>query len=202
LMRSRIVWLLTALLVAGICVWPVSQGFELISYAMADNSSEAVHPWISVPGLAFKAREYALTSTDDSSDDETIRKRRDDLVDMLAIRPLSSFYWLQLAESRVDTKDTAAKESAAFELSKLTGPNEGHVMTQRGLFGIWRWEALSQEERNTAISDFAARRIPDGDLAWLRKALSEKTEKMREDIRSDLEAHGLPKDEFSRVGLN
>ena len=37
LMLSRIIWLLTALLVAGICIPPVWQGFELISYAMADD---------------------------------------------------------------------------------------------------------------------------------------------------------------------
>ena len=100
---------------------------------------------------------------------KTIRKRRDELVDMLAIRPLSSFYWLQLAESRVDAKEASAKASAAFELSVLTGPNEGRMMTQRGMFGIWQWEALSPEDRKSAIADLAARRFSDQQLAWMRK---------------------------------
>src|SRR5450759_5269026 len=115
LMRSRTIWLLTALVVAGICIQPVWQGFELIRYSLADNKLEAVLPWVNVPGLAFSARQYALTPTNDSSDDKTIGKRRDELVDILAIRPLSSYYWLQLAESRVDANEAPAKADAALE---------------------------------------------------------------------------------------
>ena len=65
-MRARIIWLFSALLVAGICLWPIWQGFEFISYAMAGNNAEAVFPWEFTPGLAFRAREYALTPTNDS----------------------------------------------------------------------------------------------------------------------------------------
>jgi len=93
-MRARYIRLLTALAVVGICVWPVWKGFELIGYGMAGSKAEAVQPWVDVSGLAFDAREYALTPVDDSSDDKTIRKRRDELAEILAVRPLPSNNWL------------------------------------------------------------------------------------------------------------
>lgn len=200
-MRSRIIWLLTALVVVGICVRPVWKGFELIRYSMIDDKPESALPWVDVSGLAFFARQFALTSTNDSSDDKTIRKRRDELVDILAIRPMSSYYWLQLAESRVDANEGPAKASEALELSVLTGANEGYMITQRGMYGIWQWETLSQENRTRAVADLAARRLSGRNLAWLKTALSEKTEQVRQAISLALQAQGFPKGNFAQIGL-
>ena len=135
------------------------------------------------------------------SDDKTIRKRRDELIAMLAIRPLSSFYWLQLAESHVDAKDAAATASAAYELSELTGRNEGYMVTQRGMFGIFMWETLSPEDQQIAINDLVARRVSGEDAVWIKKTLSEKPEPVRRAIQLALQARGLPADEFARFGL-
>jgi hypothetical protein len=201
MMRSRNIWLLTALVIAGVCVLPVWQGFELIRYSLAGDKREAVLPWINVAGLAFTARRYALTSTNDSSDDKTIRERRDELVDMLAIRPLSSYYWLQLAEIRVDANEVLAKASAALELSILTGANEGYMVSQRGMYGIWQWETLSPEYQTRAAADLAARRLSGPNAAWMRKTLSEKSEQVRQAISSALQAQGFPKGDFAWVGL-
>jgi hypothetical protein len=201
MMRSRTIWLLTALVIAGVCVLPVWQGFELIRYSLAGDKREAVLPWINVAGLAFTARQYALISTNDSSDDKTIGERRDELVDMLAIRPLSSYYWLQLAESRVDAGEAPVATSAALELSVLTGANEGYVVSQRGMFGIWQWEALSPESQARAVANLVARRLSDQNAAWMRKTLSEKSEQVRQAISSALQAQGFPKGDFARVGL-
>ena len=198
---SRIIWFLTALVIVGVCVLPMWKGLELIRYSRIDDKSEAALPWVDVPGLAFFARQFSLTSTDDSSDDKTIRKRLNELVDMLAIRPLSSYYWLQLAESRVDAGEGPSKASEALELSVLTGPNEGYMVTQRGLFGVWQWETLSSENRTRAAADLAARRLSSSNLAWLKTTLSEKAEQVREAIRTALQAQGFPKDEFTRVGF-
>ena len=145
LMHSRNIRLLTALAVVGICGWPVWQGVDVIRYEMAGTNAEDTHPWVAVSGLASAAREYAMTSVDDSSDDKTIRKRRDELAEMLAIRPLSSRFWLYLAETRVDAHEDPAEAIDALELSAVTGPNEGYMITQRGLFGIWQWEVLPPE---------------------------------------------------------
>ena len=200
-MRFRIIWLLTALVIVGGCVLPIWKGLELIRYSRIDDKPEAALPWVDVPGLAFFARQFSLTSTDDSSDDNTIRKRLNDLVDILAIRPLSSYYWLQLAESRVDAGEGPSEASEAFELSVLTGPNEGYMVTQRGLFGVWQWETLSPENRTRAAADLSARRLSGTRVTWLRKTLSEKTDEIRQAIRMALQAQRFPKDEFAGVGF-
>jgi hypothetical protein len=198
---SRIIWFLTALVIVGVCVLPMWKGLELIRYSRIDDKSEAALPWVDVPGLAFFARQFSLTSTDDSSDDKTIRKRRNELVDILTIRPLSSYYWLQLAESRVDAGEGPSEASEAFELSVLTGPNEGYMITPRGLFGVWQWETLSPENRTRAAADLSARRLSGARVTWLRKTLSEKTDEIRQAIRMALQAQGFPKNEFAGVGF-
>src|ERR1700683_5116768 len=141
-MLARKIRLLTAVAVIGACGWSMWQGFNLFRYGTADLTAEAVQPWIDFPGLASFAREYALTSVDDSSDDKTIRKRRDELERLLTIRPLSSLSWLRLAGVRVDAHEDIAGGIDALGLSAVTGPNEGFLITQRGLFGIWQWEGL------------------------------------------------------------
>src|ERR1700677_3703658 len=104
-MLARNIRLLTAVVVIGAGGWPMWQGFNLFRYGTADLTAEAVQPWIDFPGLASFAREYALTSVDNSSDDDTIRKRRRELERLLTIRPLSSLSWLRLAEVRVDAHE-------------------------------------------------------------------------------------------------
>jgi hypothetical protein len=191
--------LLTALAVIGICAWPAWKGFEVIRYATAD--AQAVQQWVAVPGLAFTAREDALTDIDDASDDQTIGKRRDEIAEILAIRPLSSRYWLKLAEARVDAHEDIVRAIDAFELSTLTGPNEGYILTQRGLFGIWQWEALPPELKQRAIAGLVAGQISDGKLAWLKATLADKPEPVRREIRLALQAQGFSKSNFERIGL-
>ena len=200
-MRSRNIWLLTALAVVGICGLPVWQGFDLIRYATADSKPEAAHPWFAVSGLAFSAREYALTSVDDSSDDKAIRKRHDELAEMLTLRPLSSYYWEQLAEIRLTAHEVPTKAVEALELSAVTGPNEGYIITHRGLFGILQWELLPPEIQKRVVADLVTRRLSDSDVAWLKKTLSEKTEQVRQEIHLALQAQAYSKDNFARIGL-
>ena len=102
LMRGQMIRLLTSGVVIGLCVCSVWKGYDLIRFARADSTAAAVQPWIDDAGVAFDARETALTPIDDSSTDEAIRKRRDEIAAMLAVRPLSSWYWLQLANTLVD----------------------------------------------------------------------------------------------------
>jgi hypothetical protein len=200
-MRSGNIRLLTAAAVIGLCVWPVWKGIDVIRFAMAGSQPEAVRPWVDVSGVAFDAREAALTRTNDSSDDATIRKRRDEIAEILAIRPLSSYYWIQLAEARIDDHEPIAKALDALQLSEVTGPNEEYMITQRGLFGIWQWEVLPPEVQQRTIADLVAVRPSDPKAAWLKTTLAGKTEEVRQQIRSALQAQGLPQKEFDRIGL-
>lgn len=199
-MRSGIIRILTTLTVIAACGWPIWQGFGLVRYAMAESTREAVRPWIAVPGISFSAREYALTPVD-FDDEKAIRKRRDEIAGILTVRPLSSFYWLQLAEARMGTHETPAKTFDALELSAVTGPNEGYMITQRGLFGIWKWEALTSDGQNRAIQDLMATPISDGKLAWLKTTIASKTEPVRQDIRLALQAAGFSTGNLARIGF-
>jgi hypothetical protein len=200
-MHARLIRLVTALAVIGMCVWPVWKGFDVIGYAVADATPEAVRPFIDLSGVGIGAREVALTTIDNSSDDKTIRKRLDEIAQILALRPLSSRLWLQLAEARIDAQEPLAKALDALEMSTVTGPNEEAMLTQRGLFGIWQWEALPPETQQRAIADLAVVNISDTKATWLRKTLAEKSAQVRQDIRSALQAQGFSKLNFERVGL-
>jgi hypothetical protein len=180
-------------------VW---QGVGIVQFSTAKSKSVPLEPWSAVPGLAFAVQEATLTSVDDSSDDKAFQVRRDELAQILAIRPLSSYYWLQFAEARIETHEDLAKVVDALELSVITGPNEDYVMMQRGMFGVWVWERLPSEERDRTAADLAASRISDEKkVAWLWETLSEKTEQVRQEIRAALKAHGFADGKLERIGL-
>ena len=125
----------------------------------------------------------------------------DEIGNILAIRPLSSKYWVQLAEARVDAHEPLPKVLEAVEMSTVTGPNEEAMITQRGLFGIWQWETLPADEQRRAIADLAAVRPSDPKAAWLKTTLAEKPEAVRQDIRAALQAQGFKTEDFARIGL-
>ena len=201
LMGSQKIRSLTALAVIGLCLWPVWKGSSIIRFTLADAASEDVRPWRAASGVAFDAREDSLTAIDDTSNDTTIRARLDEIEKILAVRPLSSEYWVQLAEARVDAHEPLPKVIEALEMSTVTGPNEEAMITQRGLFGIWQWETLPADEQRRAIADLAAVRPSDAKAAWLKTTLAAKSEAVRRDIRAALEAQGFKADDFSRIGL-
>ena len=199
-MRSGIIRILTTLTVIAACGWPIWQGFGLVRYAMAKSTREAVRPWFAVPGISFSARQYALTSVD-FDDEKAIRQRRDEIAGILAVRPLSSFYWLQFAEARMGTHEAPAKTFEALELSAVTGPNEGYMITQRGLFGIWQWKVLSPEAKSRAIKELVELQPSDGKLAWLRAELADEPEQVRQEIHIALQAQGFSPSNLSRIGF-
>jgi hypothetical protein len=199
---QSISWLLTAGIVICTCVWPIKQGLEMLRYGIvAGSNPAAAAPWFDTPGLASTAREAALTPIDDSSDDQTIRKLRGELEELLAIRPLSSISWLQLAETRVDANDSLAKVMEALELSILTAPNEGYIRTRRGMFGVWQWERLSPEAQSRSIVDLTSERLTDPTLDWLKATLAKKSDEGRTEIGQALRRQGVPLQELGRMGL-
>jgi hypothetical protein len=200
-MRPQNIRLLTGLAVVGLCAWPLWQGVEVVGFAMAGSNPDAVRRWVDVPGVAFAAREDALTPADDSSDGPTIRRRRDEIAEILAIKPLSSYYWVQLAEDRIDDHEPVAKAIDALELSAVTAPNDQYMITQRALFGIWKWEVLPPEVQQRTIAGLVAVPPSGTKAAWLTTTLAEKTEEVRQQIRSALQAQGLSQSNLQRIGL-
>ena len=198
-MSRQTIRVMTSLAVMALCLWPAWKGFDLIRFAMAKSASppaDAVRSWLDDPGVAFDAREIALAPDDASSE------RRDEIKAILAIRPLSSLYWLLLAEARLGNIEPLSTALEDIEMSTITGPNEEYMITQRGLFGIWQWESLPPDLQRSTIADLVTGYLSDTKLAWVKKILAEKSEAVRQQIQSALQAQGLKKSNFERIGLS
>jgi hypothetical protein len=220
-LRVRIVRILTAVAVVTICVLAMSRGWDIVRYSLAEatsgtseDRSESVQPWNSISGLAFTVRESSLPVVVDWNDERQIVKRRDAETELLTVRPLSSQYWLLLSDMRAITGERPAKVAAALELSLLTGPNEGSIMFQRGKFGISQWEFLPADLQNRVAADLVAAevqnraagflavdRLSNEQITGLRNVISDKPEKIRQNIRSAFLAQGISAQTLAALGL-
>ena len=211
-MRIREARLLTALAVIGLCGLAVSRGFDVIRFANAkvgvsayERRADAVRRWTGVPGVAGAALEVSLTDPVDATTIAGGRRRSDELAAIISVRPLSSMKWLALAGTRVVTEQSFDKVLAALSLSSLTGPNEGYVMSQRGIFGLVQWERLPEDVRKRTVTEFVAALLQhsmsnqETDVA--RGVLATKDAATHEEILDRLRAEGLPSGEIARIGL-
>ena len=92
----------------------------------------------------------------------------------------------------------------SLELSMLTGPNEGYVMAERGIFGVSLWESLSPDLKSRAAIDLAMARIAvQGEVREkFRAVLSTKPERVRNELREGPSRDGVsPKEIEQRLGL-
>lgn len=90
-------------------------------------------------------------------------------------------------------------------MSRVTGPNEGPVMWERGVFGILRWENLSNDGKRQAAADLAAAfagGATDGEAMGILKAILEKKPPvMRDDIAVSLSIAGLTDHALRALGF-
>ena len=88
----------------------------------------------------------------------------------------------------------------SLELSMLTGPNEGYVMAERGIFGVSLWESLSPYLKRRVANDLAAGEITGNEK--FRAVLSAQPERVRNELRAAVLATGLsPKEVERRLGF-
>ena len=78
--------------------------------------------------------EAELTEKINISDPKAANSRREALSSILSIEPLSSVDWLSLSGVQLVTDQPMEQVFGSLELSVMTGPNEGYVMSQRGDF--------------------------------------------------------------------
>ena len=100
-----------------------------------------------------------LTEKIDISDQKAANSRREVLSSILSIEPLSSVDWLSLSGMQLVTDQPMEQVLESLELSMLTGPNEGYVMAERGIFGVSLWERLSPDLKRRVADDLAAGEI-------------------------------------------
>jgi hypothetical protein len=201
----------TALALIGICAATVLRGWDLARFyatqrsAVEESRAEAARPFADEPGLAIAARETALTTSSDLANAQLAKNRRSGLAGILAMRPLSSQYWLALSWSEFIDSAWSGTNAEALAMSALTGPNEGPLMIQRGMLGFMLWASLPTELRATVAADFAGgllfktERLSQADQENLRRILAAKPDSERRDIGARLRGAGL--DNLGVVGL-
>src|SRR5687767_5832267 len=182
----------TALLILGLCVPTVIRGWDILWFSRAQAKGEDTLPWVGVSGLTFSALESSLTALTDTADKAQVAKRRDEITEVLSMRPLAAEYWLTLAETRVIGGEALSRALDALTLSTLTGRNEGYLITQRGIFGVSYWEILPFDVRSRAITDLAARPLSDRNIERVRAILAGKAPDVRQNIRAALQTRGFP----------
>jgi len=213
MMRASI-RLLTAIALIAMSGLSVAQGWRIVHFSLAtmnidssEKRAEITNTWRAVPGLASIALQASLTDEIDPSDMMVAYRRRAILSELLSIRPLSSVDWFSLSGMQLVTNQSMEDVLASLKLSMLTGPNEGYVMTRRGVFGVSLWESLSPDLKSRVAYDLGPTLFPHSPAEGaeggkLRAALSAKPEHVRKEIREALLATGLsPKEIEQRLGF-
>jgi len=207
--------LYTAIAVIGICGFSVAQGWSIVRFSFAtgnidssEKRAEIVSRWTEVPGLASTALQAELKENFNPSDEMAAIRRRAVLSAILSIKPLSSRDWLALSGMQLITDQPIEEVLGSLNLSMLTGPNEGYVMAERGIFGVTLWERLSPDLKGRVAMDLAPVMFPrtwaeKEESAKFRTVLSAKPERVRKELREALLATGFsPKEiEQQRLGF-
>jgi hypothetical protein len=197
----------TAIVVIGFCGFAVARGLSILHFSLAmakvetsEKRTETAQAWTGASGVASTALKTQLEDRFDPSDWKASEKRRDDLSALLAMNPLSSTDWLSLSRLELVTAQPRAQILGTLMLSWVTGPNEGYVMAERGIFGLSLWEVLLPDLRSRTAADLAKGEITGS--GRFKTALSTKPEAVQKEIRATLLALGLsPKEVERRLGL-
>jgi hypothetical protein len=192
-----------AITLIGICALSVDRGLSIVHFAVArtsahspENKAVADHAWARVPGVASVDLQLELKEKINPSDLKAANRRREALSAILSIKPLSSMDWLLLSGMQFITDQPMEQVLGPLRLSKLTGPNEGYVMAERGLFGASLWEDLSPDLKRHTAMDLAVEEIADD--SQFRPVLSAQPERVRNELRTAILATGLPPKEIER----
>jgi hypothetical protein len=193
----------TAIALIGICGFSVTRGWVIVhfSFAMANPDSsekrdEIINSWSSVPEVASAALQAELREKIDISDQKAANSRREALSSILSIKPLSSVDWLSLSGWQLVTDQPMEQVFGSLELSMVTGPNEGYVKAERGIFGVSLWLRLSADLKRRVATDLAAGEIIGNEK--LRAALSAQPTRVRNELQAAMLATGLSPNEVER----
>src|SRR5262249_54819862 len=112
--------------------------------------------------------------------------------------PSSSYDWLSLSSLQWVTHQPKEQVLESLKLSALTGPNEGHVMVERGIFGVSQWNNLSPDLKRQVVVDIARAEMNEK----FRIIFSAQSVKVRNELREALLDTGLsPKETERRLGF-
>jgi hypothetical protein len=204
--------LLITFAILALCSFAMVRGWNIVRFVDArahvgirETRVEEIRAWDKTPGLRDAALQASLTKIADMTDADGARKRADDLSNLLSIQPLSSVNWLSLAGMRLVAGQPEKQVLAALTMSWLTGPNEGSVMLQRGVFGLLLFEVLPADLRKRVIDDVTGAILGavahDSELTAAKNILSTKSVDIREEIASLMLGKSLSATQLARLGL-
>jgi hypothetical protein len=206
--------LCTAIAIIAICGLSIAQGWRIARFSLAmvniessEKRADIINAWTAIPGLASRALQADLTGEIDPSDLQAANRRRETLSSILSIKPLSSVDWLFLSGMQLVTDQPMEQVLESLELSVVTGPNEGHVMVERGIFGVSLWESLPRDLKNRAALDLGPMIYPrtpaeGAQSGKFQAVLATKSELVRNELRKALVATGIsPKEIEQRLGF-
>jgi hypothetical protein len=201
----------TALTIIAMCVYATWSGWSIVTFARTrtglsgEQRASEMRLWGDRAGLGGAALEAAVSDPIALSDVAAIGQRANDLAAILSGRPLSSTAWLSLAGMRLAGGEPFAEVLSALAMSSLMGANEGSLMMQRGIFGLFQWESLPLEARSRAIGDIAGAvrgmTVRDDEIEPARRLLGTKAAQTQREIAGLLRASGVPPSELARMGL-
>jgi len=206
--------LCTAIAIIAMCGLAIAQGWRIARFSLAmanidssEKRTDIINTWAAIPGLASRALQADLTGAIDPSDLPAANRRRETLSSILSITPLSSLDWLLLSGIRLVTDQPMEQVLESLELSVVTGPNEAHVMIERGIFGVSLWESLSRDLKSRAAVDLGPMIYPrtpaeGAQSGKFQAVLATKSDLVRNELRQALVATGIsPKEIEQRLGF-
>ena len=198
--------LLTAIALIVISGIAVAQGCGIVRFFLASMNIVSAEKRARIADASRATSGITSTALKDELADETNQsdviaayRQRELLSAILSIEPLSSMDWLSLSKAELMTHQPMEEVFGSLELSMLTGPNEGHVMAERGIYGVSLWQRLSPDLKRRVAADLAVQEYSD--ILKIRAFVSTQSEEVRTELRGSLIANGLPPQEVEkRIG--
>ena len=211
---SRSIRLVTAIVLIGIFLFSAAQGWRIVEFSVVmmsvespEKRAEIADIWGTTPGLASTALRTVLADKINIADQEGTNRQREALSAILSIKPLSSRDWLSLSGVQLVTDQPMDDVLESLNLSTLTGPNEGPVMVERGIYGVSLWESLSPDLKSRVANDllsllFARSPEEGAETGRLQALVSAQPQRVRKELREALLATGVsPSDIQQKLGL-
>jgi hypothetical protein len=206
-MMRVMIRLLTAIALIVISGVAVAQGWGIVRFFLAgmnivsaEKRARIADSWRATAGITSTSLNDELADETNRSDIIAPYHRRELLSALLSIKPLSSMDWLSLSKAELLTHQSMEDVFGGLTLSMLTGPNEGYVMAERGIYGVSLWPKLSPDLKRRVAHDLAAAEYLD--IEKIRTFVPTQSEEVRIELREALIADGLSSQEIKiRLGF-
>ena len=209
-----VVRLITAIAVIGMSGFSVVQGWMLFRFSVVMMSADSpdkragiVKTWGTTTGVASAALQNDLSDKIDVADQKAANRQREALAAILLVKPVSPQYWLALSGMQLITDQPMEDVLESLKMSTLTGPNEGSVMVDRGIYGVSLWLSLPPDLKSRVANDLLPvlfPRTPEDrkEAGKLHALVASEPQRVRKELHEALLSAGVsPADIEQKLGL-